>query len=426
MDGRGMKAWRSFTRQDPRRIYSLLIVFCVMISICFLSHVRPLYCPAPYGKPRVVLKPEPERTAELKLVAAESRKNNYTEVSFAEDDDEDEENRAIDQNRPLCHEMSRRADTCDARGDIRVKSSTNTIFVGQAKEEWEIKPYARKGDSHALKHVKQWFLKPFSSSTNNQQTPKCTITKTIPAVIFSIGGYTGNVFHDFTDVLIPLFITSHQFHGQVQLLVSDTKPWWVNKYRPILKQLSNHEIVNLDNDGDAIRCFPRVITGLHFHKELGIDSSKSPSFYSIADFRALLRKAYALERADALVSFFPGSTKRPRLLIISRRRSRSFLNEKAMADVAASLGFDVTVAEADLGTEVGKFARLVNSADVLLGVHGAGLTNMVFLPVGAVVIQVVPFGSLEWLARDTFMKPVEDLELKYLALRRRIGGEHAN
>ncbi|KAG0491493.1 hypothetical protein HPP92_004891 [Vanilla planifolia] len=90
-------------------------------------------------KPRVVLKPEPERTAELKLVAAESRKNNYTEVSFAEDDDEDEENRAIDQNRPLCHEMSRRADTCDARGDIRVKSSTNTIFVGQAKEEWEIK-----------------------------------------------------------------------------------------------------------------------------------------------------------------------------------------------------------------------------------------------------------------------------------------------
>jgi hypothetical protein len=37
------------------------------------------------------------------------------------------------------------------------------------------------------------------------------------------------------------------------------------------------------------------------------------------------------------------------------------------------------------------FARLVNSADVMMGVHGAGLTNMVFLPSRAVLVQVVPF-----------------------------------
>jgi hypothetical protein len=56
----------------------------------------------------------------------------------------------------------------------------------------------------------------------------------------------------------------------------------------------------------------------------------------------------------------------------------------------------------------------VNSADVMVGVHGDGLTDMVFLPAGAVLIQVVPFGGLEWLARGTFKEPSADMEIHYL------------
>jgi hypothetical protein len=63
---------------------------------------------------------------------------------------------------------------------------------------------------------------------------------------------------------------------------------------------------------------------------------------------------------------------------------------------------------------VGRFARLVNSADVMVGVHGDGLTNMVFLPAGAVLVQVVPYGGLEWLARGTFREPAEGMEVHYL------------
>lgn len=272
----------------------------------------------------------------------------------------------------------------------------------------------------ALKHVSEWSLKPFGNSTNEPQIPNCTVKQSVPAVIFSVNGYTGNIFHDFTDVLIPLFISSHQFHGQVQFLVADAKPWWLNKYKHILKQLSRYEIVDLLRSGGGeilIRCFPRVIIGLQFHKELGVDSAKSPTGYSIVDFKVLLRQAYGLERADTRSSVLQGSARKPRLLIISRKRSRSFVNEKGMVEMAAKLGFDAAVAEADVSTDLRKFAGLVNSADVLVGVHGAGLTNMVFLPAGAVVIQVVPFGGPEWLARETFGKPSGDLELRYLEYR---------
>ncbi|KAE8807811.1 putative glycosyltransferase AGO61 [Hordeum vulgare] len=116
----------------------------------------------------------------------------------------------------------------------------------------------------------------------------------------------------------------------------------------------------------------------------------------------MLRGAFGLSRATAEPSGdLWDIRRRSRFLIISRKNSRAFRNERAMADMAMSLGYDVRVGEPDSNTDVSKFARLVNSADVMVGVHGAGLTNMLFLPAGAVLIQVVPYGGLEWLARGT-------------------------
>jgi hypothetical protein len=85
-----------------------------------------------------------------------------------------------------------------------------------------------------------------------------------------------------------------------------------------------------------------------------------------------------------------------------------------MARAAAAAGFEVRMAEPDQHTDMATFARLVNSADVMVGVHGAGLTNMVFLPRGAVLIQVVPFGGLEWLTGVTFKDPAADMEVSYM------------
>ncbi|CAL0313790.1 unnamed protein product [Lupinus luteus] len=59
-----------------------------------------------------------------------------------------------------------------------------------------------------------------------------------------------------------------------------------------------------------------------------------------------------------------------------------------------------------------RFADTVNSCDVLIGVHGAGLTNTLFLPENAVFIQVVPYGRVEWLAKNDSVEPSKDMNLK--------------
>ena len=82
--------------------------------------------------------------------------------------------------------------------------------------------------------------------------------------------------------------------------------------------------------------------------------------------------------------------------------------------MAESLGFDVIIKEA--GWSMWGFANVVNSCDVLLGVHGAGLTNILFLPENAVFVQVVPYGgvTLDWLATNDFGNPSKDMNIKYL------------
>jgi hypothetical protein len=70
---------------------------------------------------------------------------------------------------------------------------------------------------------------------------KCSISHDVPAVIFSVSGYTGNSFHDMSDVLIPLYLASFQYKGRVKFFTTDYKykQWWVQKYKLVLRRLSH-------------------------------------------------------------------------------------------------------------------------------------------------------------------------------------------
>jgi capsular polysaccharide biosynthesis protein len=65
------------------------------------------------------------------------------------------------------------------------------------------------------------------------------------------------------------------------------------------------------------------------------------------------------------------------------------------------------VNESDVADDVAQVGRLVNSCDVMVGVHGAGLTNMVFLHPGATMVQIMPLGGLQWMARADYGDPAE-------------------
>lgn len=312
----------------------------------------------------------------------------------------------------ICSLSQPRSDVCEVSGDIRIHGNSSTIVVASSQGgnigSWSIKPYARKGDKIAMGRVRTLTIR--TAQKNSDEIPQCSRNYSIPAIVFSTRGYAGNHFHDFSDVLIPLYLTSKEFNGEVQLLLTDKRSWWTNKYRTVLQKLSRYEFIDMDNENQVL-CFPRIILGLKANKEFSIDTSKSSS--SMKDFTKFLRNSYSLKRETANhPSINDTATQGPRLLIISRRKTRRLLNAEEIADVARSLGFLPVIKETD--GNVASVAEFVNSFDVMVGVHGAGLTNMVFLPENAVVIQIIPLGAMEWLAKTDFEVPAQDMNLQYL------------
>ncbi|KAJ3699246.1 hypothetical protein LUZ61_002951 [Rhynchospora tenuis] len=133
----------------------------------------------------------------------------------------------------------------------------------------------------------------------------------------------------------------------------------------------------------------------------------------MVEFARLMRRAYSLDR-DFAVNLAAGGKTKPRLLIIARNHTRKIMNVGEVFAMGGELGFEVVVSDTSSNTTVEEISRMVNSIDVMIGVHGAGLTNEVFLPTNAVLIQIVPFGNLEKFAEYDFGFAAKNMMLKYL------------
>lgn len=70
-----------------------------------------------------------------------------------------------------------------------------------------------------------------------------------------------------------------------------------------------------------------------------------------------------------------------------RKNTRRLENEAEVLDALAPRGFE-TVEPGSLS--VAEQIRLFSEAEIVVGAHGAGLTNLVFCPVGAAVIELFP------------------------------------
>lgn len=268
----------------------------------------------------------------------------------------------------------------------------------------KIKPYPLIHDVQAMRNTAEVII--VSRYNNSNTLPVCDVTHDVPALVFSTGGYAGNFFHDINDVIIPLFLTVSYFESRIRLLVSDYKPYWVKKYGPILSHASAHDVV-VDN---KVHCFPEAVVGVKYHDKLMCNSSELPGGIDTLDFKRFLQESFSLQNSHVSST----CTTPPNLLLVSRRHTRVLLNEEQVIKAAKKVGFHVKVASPEQMNNVAVASKLVNSCNVLMGVHGAGLTNMVFLPDEAVLFQIVPLG-LDELGDEYYGRgPAQRLRLKYL------------
>ena len=89
---------------------------------------------------------------------------------------------------------------------------------------------------------------------------RCDVRHDVPAVVFSTGGYTGNVYHEFNDGIIPLYITARRYNRKVVFVMLEYHDWWMTKYGHIVEQLSDFPLVGrlLQRHPHArIACFPK-------------------------------------------------------------------------------------------------------------------------------------------------------------------------
>jgi len=317
------------------------------------------------------------------------------------------------------------------KGDVRTHSASSSVFLftslkNKTKITKKIKPYTRKWETSVMQTVQELNLV-YRDEENNSLVVSsvndiCDVFYNVPAVFFSTGGYTGNVYHEFNDGIIPLFITSHHFNKKVVFVIVEYHSWWVMKYGDIVSQLSDYPPVDFNSD-KRTHCFKEAIVGLKIHDELTVESSLMLGNKTILDFRNVLDQAYwprihgliqeeELKAANKTEDGF----KKPILVILSRNGSREILNESLLVELAEEIGFIVHVLRPEKTTELAKIYRCLNSSDVMIGVHGAAMTHLLFLKPKTVFIQIIPIGT-EWAAETYYGKPAKKMRLKYIGYK---------
>ncbi|XP_073147243.1 xylan glycosyltransferase MUCI21-like [Henckelia pumila] len=292
---------------------------------------------------------------------------------------------------------------CVANQPVKIDTRNMTVYTQSAPnqiQETVIHPHARQEDippGITPVHVLQM---------GNSTPPVCEFEHDAPALIFSSGGM-GNVFHEMNEIIIPLFITAKQFESRVVIVLEDYNPRFISKYGKVLSRLTRYQVLNPAING-SLHCFPGSVIGLRYHNDLALNSSEIPGGYSMSGFRDFLRKAYGLKFSH--VSQMP----KPRLMLLSRTNTRRFLNEDEMIQLIKEVGFDlVLVKRSKTVSNMNKFVQLINSCSVLVGAHGAGLTNEIFLPNGAVMIQVELLGT-EWASNTYYGDTARAMGVRYL------------
>ncbi|XP_058076909.1 xylan glycosyltransferase MUCI21-like [Magnolia sinica] len=329
-------------------------------------------------------------------------------------DGEVDKRNVVHQNGFLCCDRSnQRTDICYLRGKIQTDSPSSSIIIhNSAKEACEIqkiRPYTRKWETSIMETIDEIALKLMNGSEASHR--HCDVIHAVPAVVFSTGGYTGNVYHEFNDGLLPLYITSERFEGEVVFVVVEYHEWWMSKYGGIVRKLTNYQVVDFKKD-KRLHCFNEMIVGLKIHGELSITPS-SGTGKGIQDFQTLIGEGLLGLTTTKQAQLLPTIHKRPKLVIFTRNKSRVMMNLREIVRTCQRIGFDVHLVNPNRNTQLADIHRLLNSADAMIGVHGAAMTHFLFMRPTSIFIQIVPLG-LKWAAEEYYGEPAKKLGLEYM------------
>ncbi|OAP07693.1 hypothetical protein AXX17_AT2G02320 [Arabidopsis thaliana] len=342
-------------RKTTSKSYSVALVIVMVIYVAFSSvYDRQLFPSLSFSQGTLQQRWESRRTKQNPQVMAASAKI-------------------------TCDRSHTSYDLCSINGSCILNPKTGTLtlmdptFTTSAPLVEKIRPYPRKAEKWIMPRIRELKL----TSGPLDLTRSCNITHDSPAIVFSAGGYTGSIYHDFIDGFIPLFITANLVYPDRDfiLVVVNSKEWWMPKYIDIL------------------------------------DPTQIPNSKSLVDFHNLLDKALNPNLSIIKIN-------KPRLILVRRYGNigRVILNEEEIREMLEDVGFEVITFRPSKTTSLREAYKLIKSSHGMIGVHGAALTQLLFLRPGSVLVQIVPVG-LGWVSKTCFETPAKAMKLDYTEYR---------
>lgn len=240
--------------------------------------------------------------------------------------------------------------------------------------------------------LQSWFeeVEHFQVSPTKLQ---CDITIDKPTYLMKLDA-TVNMYHHFCD-FINLYLTLHMnnsFSTDNNILIWDTFPYRSN-FAVTWDAFTSNPVLDLNSFRGKRVCFkdivfsflPRMIFGLYYNMPL-IPGCHGSGFFKAFN-RHVLHKLHVktenlASRADA---------KEVRITLLSRStRHRKISNEKELIAALKKKSRKFVVRRVDF-THAHAFIdqlKVIANTDILIGMHGAGLTHSLFLPDWAVLFEL--------------------------------------
>ena len=239
----------------------------------------------------------------------------------------------------------------------------------------------------------------------SEEKMQCDETINTPTLMVKLDA-TSNMYHHFCD-FFNIFM-SLNLNGSVgpepagrQILILDNHPYH-SSFRPAWKSVTDRPLWDLNSVAGKRICFtdlllpllPRMVYGLYYGTPL-IPGCHSSSMFS----------AFSTWFSSELGLPSPNLQSQLRLTLLSRvTKYRQILNEQEIVEALRDKGYQVTVAKFTPTVPFQEQLETIRNTDILVriklcrrmdpnqmcqvGIHGAGLTHLLFLPDWAHVIEL--------------------------------------
>ncbi|XP_044307926.1 EGF domain-specific O-linked N-acetylglucosamine transferase isoform X3 [Varanus komodoensis] len=201
-----------------------------------------------------------------------------------------------------------------------------------------------------------------------------------------------NMYHHFCD-FVNLYITQHvtnSFSTDVNIVMWDTSAYgYGDLFNETWKAFTDHEIIHLKSYDSKRVCFKEAIFALLPRMRYGLfyNTPLISSCHGTGLFRAFSQ--HVLHRLD--VTQEGPKDGKIRVTILARSTEyRRILNQNELANALKTLSlFEVRIVNYKYKElEFKEQLQITHNTDIFIGMHGAGLTHLLFLPDWAVIFEL--------------------------------------